>query len=721
MKIKLHLALLSVFCACLFAKAQPGFTCAEAVPIGSLPYNTTDDTANYGNTINTSPGNSCGFNTSQYLFGNDVFYSYTATSSGFIKITMTPTIEKTAILVYDGCSDVGLNCVAAVANPTLSPRIIPQLEVTAGHTYIFLISKETFPTTAGYSLAIENLNCFYPTELSITQVGTTTADLTWNNPAGVGNFEVLVQPASASMPTGSGVPVSGMTFTATNLDPGTSYLFWVRTVCGDGTFSLWSPNQSFLTDIANSQCPLANQCNYTLRLGDSFGDSWNNNSVTVRQNGIDVATLTLDGFSDFSQYDFTVPLCDNQPFELFWNAGGQFPSEVSVKIINQFGQTIYEKPTGVGAQNTLLFQATANCSAPICPTPANVHFTDLAAGAASVAWTELGTATLWEVVVLPAGSPAPTASDSGVETSLNPFTIATLIDGATYDFYVRAICADNFKSEWTFAATATATCPAPQNIQLVQTPTATVLYWAPGLASQWQVFVQAAGLPAPDSNATGLIVDTPQFVLDSTVEGSFDVYIRANCSTSDSVWSPPFQFEVTCAQVTDVNVTGNIVSWTANGSANDWEIWVQPGNVSYPGGSVYELYTTSANPFVIPDIVVGQTYSVFVRSVCTAGDSGIWSTQKLFVYSGPLANPEFPAENFFLYPNPAEDAVIISAPENAIPVSIRFIDLLGKTVKMVNEPSHQTAVDVSAFPIGVYVVEIKLANGTKQIKKLVTK
>jgi len=690
--------------------AQPGFTCAEAISIGALPYNTTDNTANYADTSDA------------YWFteGNDVFYSYTPPATGTYSVIMDPTDEHSSIWIFSSCANMMGTTVVSMGTSGDNPRIFPALNLTGGITYYIFISTDSNLQTVGYSLSIEKRNCTYPTQLSVTSVGATTADLSWNNPASTSNFEVFIQPQGMGMPTGSGVTAIGTTYNATNLNDDTDYEYWVRSVCSDGTFSFWGGPKTFKTEIDNGQCLAANQCDYIFHLVDIFGDGWNGNSMSVQQNGIVItAAMGLDTPNGSEKY-VTVPLCHDQPFELFWNAGGLFPSEVIVEITNPFGQLIYQKPDGVGSQNSLLFQATANCSGPICVAPSNVRFTDLSAGSISVTWTELGTATQWEVLVLPIGSPAPTAAATGgIVATTNPFLIIGLIDGSEYDVYVRAICADNFKSDWTLPATAMATCPAPVVFNDFGGDFSTSFSWNAGLSSQWEVIVQPIGLPAPDVSVHGVIVNAPQYTLDSTVEGIFDVYVRAICSFSNSNWSTPYQVEISCAQVSDVTVSENILSWTSNGSATQWEIWVYEGNVSSAGGGNHETYIASGNPFVVPDMAVGEDYSIYVRGVCGADDSSVWSTQRYFIYTG-LGNPEVRSEDFVLYPNPAKGSVNVSIAQTDAIDSIRLYDMIGKLVNKTSGVSaSQATLDVSALSKGVYLIEVTTKSQLRLTKKLI--
>ncbi|MFT3795057.1 T9SS type A sorting domain-containing protein [Flavobacterium sp.] len=114
-----------------------------------------------------------------------------------------------------------------------------------------------------------------------------------------------------------------------------------------------------LGTLAQAQCaPEQSGCDYIFKLRDAFGDGWNGNTMTVSQNSVPVAALNLIGSNMFDQ---TVTLCDDTPFELFWNAGGNFPSEVYISIVNPDGQVIYNKPRGYGAQNSLLYSGFNNC------------------------------------------------------------------------------------------------------------------------------------------------------------------------------------------------------------------------------------------------------------------------------------------------------------------------------------------------------------------------
>ncbi|MPT34153.1 MAG: hypothetical protein E2604_03455, partial [Flavobacterium sp.] len=198
-----------------FTTVSLGQTCAAPIMINSLPYSTTDDTSNYGNHISGDQGASgCGA-TGNYLTGNDVVYAYTATFTGMIDISMTPTATYSGIFVYDNCANIGTSCLAGVGNSTSNIRNIPNFPVTTGTTYYFLISTNASPQTTAYTLVIQQVTCPPPTALAVGTLNMTSADLTWGNPSGATEWQVVVQTPGSGVPAGAGTTVTALPFNAT--------------------------------------------------------------------------------------------------------------------------------------------------------------------------------------------------------------------------------------------------------------------------------------------------------------------------------------------------------------------------------------------------------------------------------------------------------------------------------------------------------------------------
>lgn len=142
-----------------------GNLCENPIIINSLPYSTSNNTANFGDDYSGGQGSNCGSNTQFYLDGDDVVYKYTATSTGFININLTPATTSdiySGIFVYGSCADIGTNCLAGVANGTSNIRTISQFPVTNGESYYFLISSYPTPQSIAYTLDVQLATCTNP-------------------------------------------------------------------------------------------------------------------------------------------------------------------------------------------------------------------------------------------------------------------------------------------------------------------------------------------------------------------------------------------------------------------------------------------------------------------------------------------------------------------------------------------------------------------------------
>jgi hypothetical protein len=138
-----------------------GGVCTDPIVVTSLPYNTTDDTANYQDDYDGSAGSNCGESASYYLNGDDVVYSYTPASDTSINVSMTPVASYSGIFVYDSCDDIGVECVAGIGVSNTDERVF-DMNVYAGTTYYIVISTWASPQSTGYDLTITENTCSDP-------------------------------------------------------------------------------------------------------------------------------------------------------------------------------------------------------------------------------------------------------------------------------------------------------------------------------------------------------------------------------------------------------------------------------------------------------------------------------------------------------------------------------------------------------------------------------
>jgi hypothetical protein len=77
-----------------------------------------------------------------------------------------------------------------------------------------------------------------------------------------------------------------------------------------------------------------------------------------------------------------------------------------------------------------------------CPKPITLTATSIGTTSVQLGWTEAGTATQWEILVLPLGSPVPNPGTPGTLVTTNPFLWTSLTPGTGYTFFVRAKCSN---------------------------------------------------------------------------------------------------------------------------------------------------------------------------------------------------------------------------------------------------------------------------------------
>lgn len=284
-----------------------------------------------------------------------------------------------------------------------------------------------------------NQECFAPTNIAAFNVTPQSFTLGWSAGGNETSWEVEVVPAGTAF-TGQGTVVTTNPFTVTNLIGG-SYAVCIRAICGAGLQSQCTG--PFI--ITTGGCSPTDQCNYSFVMTDTANNGWSGNSMTVIQNGMPISTFEMTAGS--SSVD--VPLCDNVPFELFWNNGGAFPQEIGVSIVNSFGQTIYTMAPGTGTQGTAIFTGVGQCLADACYPPFNVQSSVLSTDA-TITW--VGSTNSYIYYLVPNGAPAPANETEGVAVTGTNLELEDLLPNTVYDIYVRTVCPELLggfiNSEW---------------------------------------------------------------------------------------------------------------------------------------------------------------------------------------------------------------------------------------------------------------------------------
>ncbi|TRW24285.1 T9SS type B sorting domain-containing protein [Flavobacterium zepuense] len=364
--------------------------------------------------------------------------------------------------------------------------------------------------------AIDNINlsvvpCPQPTNVAASNPTQNSGTFTWVSPTSTTpTFDYYIStsntvPAVTTVPTGN---QAGVTFTDTTLSPSTTYYFWVRSNCGDGT-SMWVGPAVLQTTQVPAPLNFTenwenNGAGWTIANGTQtnqwFVGTATSNSPThslyVSNDGGATNSYNVTALSTVHAYrDITIPagaVSVNVGFD--WKnvgeSGWDYISVWSVptsyvptpgtlitatngnilipgtgNLTNNALWTTFNGIIDVSAyQNTtrrIVFQWRSdtsfgtqppgavdniNISLVTCPQPITLTAT-ATDEVATLNWVPTGTETAWEVYVVPTGQPAPTAATVGVDADVHPFEV-DVNSSTTYQYYVRAVCSEEDKSLW---------------------------------------------------------------------------------------------------------------------------------------------------------------------------------------------------------------------------------------------------------------------------------
>ena len=696
-----------------------GETCGGPIVIPpALPYQTTDNTANYADTNDIAQPLACSGTATNYMAGNDVFYTYTPTFTGNIAINLAPTATGSSIHVYSACpGTAGANCLAGVANTTANPRNINPFPVVAGTTYYIIVSSSTLNQTVGYTLTIQQVFCNQPTGLTATVTPPTTANLAWAPNAGTTSWQYSVAPAPYGLPTGAGTTTTSNTTNNFTGIPGVVYEYYVRADCNDGNFSTWTGPFAFT--IPQVATPLnftdgfetitgwtlnnATQTNkwavgtginnggtHSLYITDTYGgtNTYNNVATTVVQAykdfiipaGATQLDLTFDWRSNGEAADYfrvwTVPTTFNP------TAGTQITALANsrIKVGNDLtgttnfttsNYTLNATPYA-GSTMRLVFEWRNNNTAGnqppaaidnvkldliTCPKPGSLVVSNILYNSGQLTWTNGATETQWEVIVLPAGSAAPTATSVGVVTNSNTYSITGLTSVTCYDVYVRAKCSPTQDSFWSVPATfcttpnycggdhfydsggATGNYQNSENITSIICPNnagdvVTVVFNSFSLAAGDNLVIRDGNLPT--SPIVGTYSGTnipPSFSASATnTSGCLTFVFTSTASGVSAGWNatiyctPPITcFKPVALTANPIGATTATLSWTESGSATQWEILILPFGANPPVLGQSGIPVNGTPTYIATNLTPSTTYTYYVRAICSSSNASFWS------------------------------------------------------------------------------------------------
>ena len=489
-------------------------------------------------------------------------------------------------------------------------------------------------------------SCLNPSDLVVTNVTTTSADLGWteiNTPTPATLWDI--EWGTTGFAQGSGTMITG---TLTNphslsgLTAGTGYSWYVRADCGSRETSPWSGPSSFATLVTNDSCAVA------IAVGEVTDLAWNTSSATT--SGFDTHSINQDIW-----YVYTPSANGLATFDL---CGSTFDTKLAVygecDVLTELGyndDSAYCDPDARAVQSAILDLPVvygedymiqvggygSNSGAGdltitliTCPAPTAQTTTAIGPTQADLGWTLGLGETSWDIEIDTTGfTPTGTPTYSGVT---NPYTVTGLLSDTSYQWYVRADCGGSDYSTWTgpVSFTTLVSCPAPS----AQTSTGITsnsadLGWTLGYAeTSWDIEIDTTNfIPTGTPTYTG--VTNPYTVTGLNASTSYEWYVRADCGGSDySVWVGPVSFLTldscpfpTAQTTTTIGPDQADLGWTEMGTAVLWDIEIDTLGATFTGAPDSSGVT---NPYTVTGLLNETSYEWYVRADCGTDAVSAW-------------------------------------------------------------------------------------------------
>ena len=275
-------------------------------------------------------------------------------------------------------------------------------------------------------------SCLSPSNLSVSNVTDTSADLSWTDNSGGSASYIVEWREAGSAGWNSDTTAAGVTnYTLTGLTASTQYEWQLTADCGGGDTSLTISGNNFYT---SGTCGT-----YTVSLIDSYGDGWNGGTLDIYKNGnILLSGLTLDNGTGPEDYQIPVDINDILSFDY---TPGSWSSENQYIVYDSNGVEIANEGDG-GSEPGDIGDPTIPSglvACPTCPPPTDLTVVSVTTDTADLSWTdntsgsatyiieysEVGTGT-WNSVTTAAGA--------------NTYTLTGLSPHTGYQWKLKADC-----------------------------------------------------------------------------------------------------------------------------------------------------------------------------------------------------------------------------------------------------------------------------------------
>ena len=637
-------------------------------------------------------------------------------------------------------------------NETWTEHIL-DLSAYTGDVYIALHQTYSAATYYGFGVddftVMENPSCIDPTDVTVADITTTTASVSWTADSSQTAWEYQVVLGGAT-PAETGEATSDNPLALTELTANTTYDVYVRANCGTDGTSEWVMvsfitecdavtafpyTEDFDTDWSCWSVNNADGDNYTWSQSDTYitprsGD-FTAHGMGSNNDYLISPKFSLTGNERVVWYDIVESASYNNTYDVLLSTTGKEISDFTVNLGTYdctnvtWTEHILNLSAYTGDVYIALHQTNSASSYygfgvddftvmenPSCIDPTDVTVADITTTTASVSWTADSSQTAWEYQVVAGGA---TPAETGEATSDNPLALNGLTSNTTYDVYVRANCGTDGTSEWGMVSFTTLPDPIVPN------------YTNDFATFPGDLWSQAEGAIADGPSGSTSLWDTGNFAHGTNAPAA---YINIYSSNRDE-WliSPSFDLSgVNYYLNVDVAATEYLSSFSTADPVD--AIWGVDDfvtlMVSEDSGSTWnELYRWDANnnPGVagaaMPEIDL-SAYTGLAKFAFYAESTASNEDIDFFVDNFSITSTSLGLEdvnttsNFTYFPNPVNNVLSIKA--QASIDSITVYNMLGQTVVRSTPNTTTTAVDMSGLQTGAYFVQVAINNSIETVR-----
>ena len=269
--------------------------------------------------------------------------------------------------------------------------------------------------------------CSNPTNLHTGTITSNSAQLDWTNGGDDTAWQLAISNQSSFDPNAvTPVDITEKPYTVTGLVSGSTYYVCVRSNCGDGV-SEWSNTCSFTVGcfaptIVESQTQVACDMAYITWTAGGTETSWQ------------VVYSDQQGFNPDAATSETV----TTQYKVFEN------------LIT--GITYYARVRAICATGDYSEWTAEVSFTPQCLAPSQLKVMYVSVNSAKLKWNVGSTETQWQISYSTTENFNP-EDGTIVTVSTNPYVLEGLTVNTTYYAYVRAVCGNNIKSDWSIVCT----------------------------------------------------------------------------------------------------------------------------------------------------------------------------------------------------------------------------------------------------------------------------